>query len=205
MNYIWINPVVEKMYKKNLDNIKNKLNKNGFKVISASGQIQIVKNKFKNIILTSKNTVLDTRCPTAINHINKNKNINKNIYTVPKIEPILIHTAKYLYDIHIKDSKENNLIITTPCKALKELGTNVFKDKQGIKFFTWLEICNMFNIQRVSKCKSSPIPLGFFRDISENVLEISGEDKFNESFLQKGYDIIEMLYCSGGCNNGDGI
>ncbi len=66
-------------------------------------------------------------------------------------------------------------------------------------------MCDKLNIEVASKCNLSPIPLGFFRDISENVLEISGENKFNESFLKKEYDVIEMLYCLGGCNNGDGV
>jgi len=203
LNYIWINPVVEKMYKKDLDSLKNNLRKKGFQVVSAGGQLEQVKNKFRDEIMNSKNTVLDTRCPVAVDYANKN--IDKDKYNIPKIEPILIHTARYLYEFYIKDIKKDKLIITTPCKALKKLGEDIFKNKLGIEFYTWLEVCDKLNIEVASKCNLSPIPLGFFRDISENVLEISGENKFNESFLKEEYDVIEMLYCLGGCNNGDGV
>ncbi|MFD3156864.1 hypothetical protein ACFIJ5_08400 [Haloimpatiens sp. FM7330] len=203
MHYIWINPVVEKMYKNDLDNLKNNLTEKGFIIVSTNGQIQKVKNKFKNIILNSEKPVLDTRCPMAVDYVNKNIDTSK--YNIPKIEPILIHTARDLYNSHVKDLEKDDLIITTPCKALKQLGKDIFKNKQGIEFYTWLEFCSIFGIPTASKCNLSPIPLGFFRDISENILEISGENKFNECFSQDSYDIIEMLYCSGGCNNGDGV
>lgn len=203
LNYIWMNPVVEKMYEKDLDCLKDNLNKKGFHVVSAEGQLTKVKDKFKTEIINSKKTVLDTRCPVAIDYAIKDINIDK--YNIPNIEPILIHTARYLYDFYIKDTKKDKLIITTPCKALKELGEKIFKDKPGIEFCTWLEICKKLNIEVASRCSLSPIPLGFFRDISDNVLEISGENKFNESFLNEEYDVIEMLYCLGGCNNGDGV
>ncbi|MDU4599943.1 MAG: hypothetical protein E6Y49_18630, partial [Clostridium sporogenes] len=120
MNYIWMNPVVEKMYKKDLDSLKDNLNKKGFQVVSADGQLEQVKDKFKTEIMNSKKTVLDTRCPVAVDYVINN--INKDKYNIPKIEPILIHTARYLYEFYIKDIKKDRLIITTPCKALKELG-----------------------------------------------------------------------------------
>ncbi|EDT81391.1 hypothetical protein CBN_2281 [Clostridium botulinum NCTC 2916] len=41
-----MNPVVEKMHKKDLDN----LNEKKFKVVSAHGQLEQVKNKFKTEI-----------------------------------------------------------------------------------------------------------------------------------------------------------
>ncbi len=88
------------------------------KVVSAGGQLEQVKNKFKTEIMNSKKTVLDTRCPVAVDYANKN--IDKDKYNIPKIEPILIHTARYLYEFYIKDIKKDKLIITTPCKSFKK-------------------------------------------------------------------------------------
>lgn len=199
MKYIWINPVVEKMYGDALKHIfKNK----DINILSCSGQIEKVKDKFKREINNSNKTILDTRCPLALDCAKQV--IPKNKYKIPLIEPIVIHTARYLYDTYIK-GKSNEIIITTPCKPLKDMGNKLFKDNYGITFFTWLEVCKLFNIPSVKKCDVSPVPLGFFRDISKNVLEKSGQDNFRKDFIDKKYDVVEMLYCLGGCNNGDGV
>lgn len=202
MKYIWINPVVEKMYNNSLENIKKVFKNKGVIVLSCDGKLEETKEMFKKEIDTSNKTILDTRCPLALDYAKKV--VLKSKYKIPSIEPILIHTARYLYDTYIEDTN-NEIVITTPCKALKDLGNKLFQNKNRITFFTWIDVCHLFNISLVKKCDTSPIPLGFFRDISNNILEISGKNSFKEDFIKQEYDVVEMLYCLGGCNNGDGV
>ena len=66
-------------------------------------------------------------------------------------------------------------------------------------------------MKSLGKIDASPIPLGFFENSFNKVLELSEENKILENFKflkenkEKKYDIIEMLYCDGGCNNGNGL
>ncbi|MCY6371470.1 hypothetical protein [Clostridium ganghwense] len=210
-NYIWINPVVEQMYKNNLKQLINELNIKGYKVVKGSCQQKKVKNKFMSLCKKIDNhIILDTRCPAAVDYIKQN--IELDGIHIPQIEPILIHAARELFDLYIKKDERATLTITTPCESLKELGKNIFKQegKDRIFFKTWNEMCETFNIEKVEKCLESPIPLGFFKELGQNVLELSGKKEMIEGVTrvinnEVNARLIEMLLCKEGCNNGDGV
>ena len=54
----------------------------------------------------------------------------------------------------------------------------------------------------------SPIPLGYFDSLEVKTKKLTGRDNINGCFKGNLYfenDIVEMLYCNNGCNNGDGV
>lgn len=180
MNYIWINPVVNAMYFYTIENLIEELGNKGYIVVEPPSQVEIVRSKFKNVCIKEDKIVMDTRCPAAIEYIEERiKNIN---FYIPEIEPILIHSARVLYDLYIKNDKNNRLLITTPCSSLKDMGNFIFKSegKVEVLFKTWNDICDELNIKKEEKCDKSPIPLGFFRDLNLKVLEVSGKEQVLE-------------------------
>ncbi|MBC2397541.1 hypothetical protein [Clostridium tetanomorphum] len=210
MNYIWINPVVKAMYFYTIENLIEELGSKGYIVVEPPSQVEIVRSKFKNVCIKEDKIVMDTRCPAAIEYIEERiKNIN---FYIPEIEPILIHSARVLYDLYIKNDKNNRLLITTPCSSLKDMGNFIFKSegKVEVLFKTWNDICDELNIKKEEKCDKSPIPLGFFRDLNLKVLEVSGKEQVLGAFENtiknnENIDLVEMLLCEGGCNAGDGV
>ncbi|MBU5485731.1 hypothetical protein KQI86_15530 [Clostridium sp. MSJ-11] len=211
MNYIWINPVVKSMYGIKFENLLQELKRKDYEVVEPPSQIDVVKNKFKTLCSEKEDKIiLDTRCPAAIEYIEDK--INHSKFCIPKIEPILIHTARSLYDLYIKGDENNRLFITTPCNCLKDMGNNIFKKegKTGVVFETWNDICENLHIKKEDRCSESPIPLGFFRDLNLDVLELSGEEEIlkeveNIEKTKEKVNLIEMLLCEGGCNRGDGV
>lgn len=210
MNYIWINPVVKAMYFDKLEDLVRELENKGYKVVEPPSQVEIVKDKFKHTCIKEGKVVLDTRCPAAIEYIKGN--LKNDDFYIPNIEPILIHSARVLYNIYIRDKKENTLIITTPCSSLKNMGNYIFKEEKkcGVVFKTWNDICKKLNIEKEDKCSVSPIPLGFFRNLNLKVLEVSGQQKVlkavkNAVDSNEETDLVEILLCEGGCNAGDGV
>lgn len=210
MNYIWINPVVKAMYFYKLEKLIKELEDKGYKVVEPPSQVELVKNKFKNSCMKEEKVVLDTRCPAAIEYIEEK--VKNRGFFIPKIEPILIHSARALYDIYIKNNKDNTLFITTPCSSLKDMGNSIFKEEKKSRsiFKTWNDICRELDIQKEEKCSRSPIPLGFFRDLNLKVLEVSGQQEVLEAVTNavennEDIDLVEILLCEGGCNKGDGV
>ncbi|WP_315119153.1 hypothetical protein [uncultured Clostridium sp.] len=211
INYIWINPVVKSMYGIKFEYLLQELKRKDYEVVEPPSQIEVVKNKFKTLCSEKEDKIiLDTRCPAAIEYI-ENK-INHSKFYIPKIEPILIHTARALYDLHIKNDESNRLFITTPCDCLKNMGNRIFEEegKKRVIFKTWNDICESLHIKNEDRCSESPIPLGFFKDLNLDVLEVSGEEEIlrgveNANKTKEKVDLIEMLLCEGGCNRGDGV
>ena len=78
-------------------------------------------------------------------------------------------------------------------------------------FVSWKEFLKDLNSQEKIQAKSleaSPIPPGYFNGLDAKITSISGEETIKEHFENKLYresDLIEMLYCKNGCNNGDGV
>ena len=103
------------------------------------------------------------------------------------------------------------LVVTCPCTQLRDFASEKFKDKGNAMFYTWKEFAEQEGVKSLGKIDESPIPLGYFKDTFEKVLEVSSEDeilseiqKIRNGFEDK-YDIVEMFYCKDGCNNGDGL
>lgn len=203
--YIWLNPVVLSLY--NEYELISIMKDNGFEVVvSKKNNIDVVKEKYRKEILSSKKCIIDERCPKALEYV-KEKYDSKDI-KYPKIYPILIHTAIDLSEIYSKG--KNMLFIITPCTSLAMLGKSL-KIKNAT-FMTWTDFIKEYsidikNIQKKEIMKS-PIPPGFFKNYKEEVLSLSGEENIEDAFeneLWKNKKIVEMLYCKDGCHNGDGI
>ncbi|MCC0632381.1 hypothetical protein [Clostridioides sp. ZZV15-6388] len=206
--YLLINPVAEKMYGEKFNIIKETLIKKGYIMVECEAQLEYVKNQYKEYAKKIENTMLDCRCPESINLLKRNNLISG--FEVPMIEPILVRTCRVLYEKYIK-SEEDMLIVTCPCTQLRDFASEKFKDKDNAVFYTWKEFAEREGIKSLGKIDESPIPLGYFKDSFEKVLEVSSEDEILSKIqeIKNGsedkYDIVEMFYCKDGCNNGDGL
>lgn len=212
MKYIWINPVVMEMYNKQEIDLKNYLEAIGYETLEGNSKLlDEVRHQFSEAVKEKKGIVLDTRCPLAIEKI-KEHQLEMDYY-VPEVYPILIQTAFYLYEKHIEGHAEHELSIMCPCRALAHLGNNLAskKGKERIVFYAWNEWAAAHFISNARRIDFTPIPLGFFKDTGLEVRELTGEEEIlsGVSSLRKSsskqVQIIEMLYCKGGCHNGDGV
>ena len=198
-NYVWINPVVMSLY--DIEYLKHILIKKGFQIVLPNKNCaKIIKNKYREKYLNSDKCIIDSRCPKIYEYIEN----NNNDYEYANINPILIETA-----IELKTRIENDIIITTPCVALKNFGNSL--NVEGLIFKTWIEFTKENNIildkNKKKKLNSSPIPLGFFKSF-DKVYSVSGANNISRVFKNKLYrnsKLLEALYCNNGCHNGDGI
>ncbi len=204
MCYIFINPVVDKMYDK--EELNQVLQKNGYERVTVTIDWHgIVKEKYKSAIDQSDHPLLDRRCPMAIDLAQEY--VNSTEVTIPSIEPILIHCGMELAEREsLKDKKK---IITTPCESLAKQGNQL--QLPDTTFVSWKEFLKTLDHNLVTKEKAldeSPIPLGYFSSLNKKTDSLSGKETIEEYFRQKQYqdkDLVEMLYCDGGCNSGDGV
>ena len=204
MAYIFINPVVANMYKK--EELDKLLIDNGYSRVEVENDWhKIVKEKYNEVIKSTKKTILDKRCPLAIDTISEYVNDEDSL--IPQIDPILIHCGIEL--ANREDLKDKKKIITTPCESLASYGNS--KNLENTTFISWREFIKDLNINENTKAKlldNSPIPLGYFDGLDANVKSLSGEENIKSYFkndLYKENDLVEMLYCTNGCNNGDGV
>ena len=202
--YIFLNPVVCSLY--DVSYLERILKEKGFDIVySNSNNIDIVRNKYAEKCSNSCKCIIDSRCPKIKEYI------NTEYFENADINPILIETA---LEIHGNlNNKENSILyITTPCSYLRDLG-NELKLENTI-FITWKDFLKENNIildsLKKKELNESPIPLGFFDKLKRTykVHSVSGEDAVAEIFknnIYKDNDLIEALYCSNGCHNGDGV
>ena len=202
--YIWLNPVVLKMYDQ--EELTAALGSLGFQiVISEENHLQTVKNKYKEQYEGCKQLLCDNRCPKAISYVKAHYDHASLEYST--IKPILIHCAEELANKYKQHEAElYELYIITPCTDLRDLG-NKLALKNTI-FQTWTEFCRDHQIILNSKpTETSPIPPGFFDNIP-NVVSLASKDDIDRYFQcapKQDKQLIEMLYCQGGCHNGDGV
>ena len=202
MAYIWINPVTAGMYEKEV--LDGFLHQHGYQqLLTKTDWIKIVKEKYFEVIKESKCTVIDMRCPKAV-ELAKDLG-NKRKFTFPEIHPILIHCSKEISTNLVSEKKE--IIITTPCQALADMG-NAMRLK-NTEFIPWNRFLERFEeIPKGAEPKISPIPPGFFASLPVKTVSLSGEEEIQNFFRnEKSEDVqlVEMLYCKNGCHNGDGI
>ena len=204
MAYIFINPVVGNMYKK--EELDELLFNNGYSRVEVETDWhKIVKEKYNETLKSTEKTLLDQRCPLAIDTINKY--INDEDTLIPQIDPILIHCGIEL--ANREDLKGKKKIITTPCESLASYGNK--KNLEDTVFISWKEFIknlNSHNKSMVRLLDESPIPPGYFDSLEAKVTSLSGEENIVSYFknnLHKEDDLVEMLYCTNGCNNGDGV
>ena len=204
MAYIFINPVVGNMYKK--EELDKLLLKNGYSRVEVETDWhKIVKEKYSKTLKSTEKTLLDQRCPLAIDTISEY--INDEDTLIPQIDPILIHCGIEL--ANREDLKGKKKIITTPCESLASYGNK--KNLEDTVFISWKEFIknlNSHNKSMVRLLDESPIPPGYFDSLEAKVTSLSGEENIVSYFknnLHKKDDLVEMLYCTNGCNNGDGV
>ena len=204
MAYIFINPVVDNMYiKEELDEL---LVNNGYSRVDVENDWhKIVKEKYNQALKSTEKTVLDKRCPLAIETIDEY--INEDYAFIPQIDPILIHCGIEL--ANREDLKGKKKVITTPCESLAAYGNK--KNLEDTTFISWKEFVKKLNSHDKSMVKmldESPIPPGYFNSLEAKVSSLSGEENIVSYFKNNTYkenDLVEMLYCTNGCNNGDGV
>ncbi|MBQ3421408.1 MAG: hypothetical protein IJH34_07010, partial [Romboutsia sp.] len=110
-----------------------------------------------------------------------------------------------------EDLKGKKKIITTPCESLALYGNS--KNLEDTFFISWKEFLNKLEQKGNEKIKEklldeSPIPPGYFDSLEARITSISGKENIENHFkngLHKEDDLVEMLYCTNGCNNGDGV
>ena len=206
MKYIFINPVVANMYvKEELDNL---LINNGYTRVEVKNDWhKIVKEKYNDVLNSTEKTLLDRRCPLAIDTISDY--INEKDVFMHEIDPILIHCGIEISNR--EDLKGKKKVITTPCESLASYGNK--KNLEDTEFVSWKEFINELEQNENQKIKvklldESPIPPGYFDSLDAKITSISGKENIENHFknnLHKEDDLVEMLYCTNGCNNGDGV
>lgn len=200
MKYIWINPVTAQMYQP--DDLHRFLTAHGFIQLEASLHwMETVKEKYKQAVKTAPHTLIDMRCPKIIHLIEAYA--LQDAVTIPAIEPILLHCAR-----EISQKKPGHQkIITTPCQALADRGNALHLPETT--FLPWNQfLSDLGGGLFAEPPQESPIPPGFFHDCSCKKISVTGKDAicdFFAHFPTDTYDLIELLYCSEGCHNGDGI
>ena len=187
----------------NQEELKSTLVSLGFQIVTCEeNHLQTVKNKYKESYEGCKHTLCDNRCPKAISYVKTKYHHTSLEYST--IDPILIHSAKELANRYKND--EAKLYIITPCTDLRDLGNNLALN--NTIFQTWTEFCRNHRIILSDKpTESSPIPPGFFDNVP-NVVSLASKDDIDCYFQgvpKQGKQLIEMLYCQGGCHNGDGV
>ena len=208
-HYIWINPVVEAMAGPVYPSILQQITMRGFSVVSCSTGLEKVRQDYRACLEASVNKpLIDTRCPLVGCMVNRHYP-GLRIYQA-QVLPILMVCAQDLYEMYVQTSQtQADLTIVTPCSSLAEAGN----DKLGniARFITWTDFCNEQELLfRLSRAVSSPIPPGFFQFPEYRVLEASGSNAVKRLLDQSAMnpdeaDLLELLYCDGGCHNGDGV
>ena len=129
MTYIFINPVVDSMYiKKELDEL---LLRNGYtRVAVKEDWHKIVKDKYNKALKSTGKTILDRRCPLAIDTITEY--ISDNDTFIPEIDPILIHCGIEI--ANMEDLRGHQKIITTPCESLASYGNSTSNPNSYVAF-----------------------------------------------------------------------
>ena len=203
MEYIFINPVVDKMYIK--DVLDKVLLDNGYIRVEVENDWHgIVKEKYKEVYKNSNGlTILDKRCPATIEAISDY--VNDEEVIIPEIDPILIHCGREIAGR--EDLKDKKKVITTPCESLANYGNKL--NLKDTEFVSWNEFLKRLDREIPRKIlDKSPIPLGYFTSLGLKSNSISGKENIENHFkngLHKKYELVEMLYCNNGCNNGDGV
>ena len=200
MKYVWINPVTDRMYEKEV--LDQFLLEHGYKRIEITKDwLSIVREKYGREVELSKKTVIDVRCPMAAKLVKEVA--TKDAYEFPDIWPILIHCG---YEISTKAAEEE-ILITTPCGALAEQGNSL--GFSNVRFLPWkLFLAELGSSPENEVPKETPIPLGFFKGLNISIKSLTGEEEIREYFCseeKEKVNLIEMLYCQGGCHRGDGI
>jgi len=207
--FIWINPVVEAMADSLYPSIIQQITDRGFSVVSCNTGLEKVRQAYRQYLQRDVNKpVIDTRCPKVACMVNCHFPQLQDSQS--EVLPILMVCAQDLYELHVRTNPDKaSLTIVTPCSSLADVGNS--KLGHIARFITWIDFCTEqeFFIA-LPRAVSSPIPPGYFRFPEYRVLEASGPDAVKGllnriSQNSNEADLVELLYCNGGCHNGDGV
>ena len=183
MTYIWINPVVESMYEPK--KLTDFLHKHGYKQIKVTDDwLNIVKEKYRIAASKATGPVIDMRCPKTKQVMGEMGVTSK--FTIPTIEPILIHCAREISAR--EDLQGEEKVITTQCQALADMGNAL--GLPNTTFIPWNQFPTTLSDQSVRdnetlttrQLKESPIPPGFFEDLELKTVSLTGEEEIREYF-----------------------
>jgi len=202
MPYIWINPVVDRMYEPKA--LEEFLTTHGYKRIHASVDwFSIVKEKYRQAVAQSELPVMDMRCP-ATKALLEETGVT-DVVTIPDIKPILIHCGEECSKDAVWSDREK--VIVTPCQALADMGNAL--ELTNTHFIPWNRFVEMQGDEpERMQPKESPIPPGYFAGLGIEVASITGEEEIRNYLnagVPKEVQLVEMLFCKEGCHNGDGI
>lgn len=202
MTYIWINPVTANLYEP--DALNEYLARHGYERFETVGDwMGEVKEKYRQAVAKSTSPVVDVRCP-KIKELLDEMGITSEVI-LPEIDPILIHCAREGSAREDLQGKEK--IITTPCKALADMGNGL--RIPDTRFMSWKDFVDMLGEEPARKSiKESPIPPGFFDDLGLKTASVTGEEEIRnywENDMPSDIQLVEMLFCEKGCHNGDGV
>lgn len=202
MAYVWINPVVARMYEPEI--LNTFLCLHGYKRFDVNTDwLAVVKEKYRFAVEDTEDTVVDVRCPRT-RAVLEELGVHSAI-TFPEIHPILIHCGQE--GSKRADLLDDEKIITTPCQALADMGNAL--GLEHTFFVTWKSFLESIGEQPKGQiAKESPIPTGFFAELGVKTASVTGETEIREyfkDFSANEVDLVELLYCKDGCHNGDGI
>jgi hypothetical protein len=210
-NYVWLNPIVETMVAADKDRVVHILRQKGYTIVSCETGATKIREAYRRYLQGDVTIpVIDARCP-KITALIKEKYSALSSYVAP-IPPILIACAQDLFSKYIEpNAVRATLTIVAPCCALVSVGQGVLGD--NIRFVTWRQFEREVNFgKKYSKLDASPVPPGFFKDLENQVAEASGSEDIerllitvSSGMLSPSVNLLEMLYCDGGCHNGDGM
>ena len=191
------------------------LHKHRYKQVKVTGDwLNIVKEKYRIAASQATGPVIDMRCPKTKQVMGEMGVTSK--FTIPTIEPILIHCAREISAR--EDLQGEEKVITTPCQALADMGNAL--GLPNTTFIPWNQFLTTLSDQSVRdnetlttrQLKESPIPPGFFEDLELKTVSLTGEEEIREYFqtqkskeMAKDIELVEMLFCQCGCHKGDGL
>ena len=199
MTYVLINPVTDRMT--NPEELEKALHEHGLRrVFCRENWALHVLKEYSEVLQTEDKTVLDTRCPMAVELV---RALHIDRIREAPVLPILLHCAKELTDR--EDLQEGKIVVTTPCQALAEQG-NRLKLPRTV-FITAREFLDVIGYHSVKQLDCSPIPPGFFDPLGVVTVTATGGQEITEraASLPLKTRLFEALFCPGGCHNGDGV
>lgn len=199
MTYVLINPVTDRMT--DPEELEKALCAHRLqRVTCRENWTRRVLEEYSAVLRTEKKTVLDTRCPMAVELV---RALHIDRIREAPVLPILLHCAKELSER--KDLQEGEIVVTTPCRALAEQG-NHFKLPRTV-FITAREFLDRIEYHSVKQLDCSPIPPGFFDSLGTVTVTATGLREITDKavLLPPETRLFEVLFCPGGCHNGDGV
>ena len=200
MASIFINPVTASMVSR--QTLEDRLAHCGHRrVFCENDWGAAVRRQYGELLKNADRTVADTRCPVAVS-LAKSLPGGQQLLYAP-IRPILLSCAAELSAR--KDLAGEDIIVTTPCRALVEMGEMLGLSR--VRFVTAKSLLADIGCVPVKRLEASPIPLGYFRELGVKTVSVTGRDAIVNALEHLPGDarLLEMLYCAGGCHNGDGI